>query len=282
MKFTKVEAYEQCDHITTDSITQYLNDIKNYEILTEEEEKELIRLAKKGNKKAKEELFNCNAKLVIHLVKKRKIRSPLEFPDLIQLGNEGLLKAIEKIELYDPKKARFTTFASWWINALIKRAEENLARTIRLPSYLVQIKTQIRKTEEKYENLYNRKPTIEEIKQEHPKLSYKNIEYGLKDYNVFSVNNTYEYDNKETDFTEFLPSVDDTEGEAVKKITNEKIREAIEELPEIEKKILVFKYFENMKDFEILDILKISRRELVKNEKKAKNNFKDKITQFIF
>lgn len=123
------------DLFTDDLVKTYLNDIGKYPLLSTKEEIELFTLVKEGDEKAKEKAVECNLRLVVSIAKKYHGKG-LEFLDLIQNGNIGLLKAIEE---YDVTKGfKFSTYATWWIRQAITRSIADQARTIRVPVHMVE------------------------------------------------------------------------------------------------------------------------------------------------
>ena len=259
--------------------TNYFEKFTDYNVLSEKEEEELILLAKQGDKEARDKLIICNMKLVTHIAKKRHPISPLEFLDLVQSGNEGLIKAIDKIEQYNPNKAKLSTYIGNWIYGYMKRAEENTARQIRLPTYLVQAKTKIKKVEEELQKKLNRKPTVMEIKERCPEMNLKIIKRALKDIDVFSLNVVVgENDNKKNEIINFFVSENDTENEVIEKIEREKIKNILKELSEKEKNIIFLKYFKNYSLSEIKFFLNISISEIKEIEKQAKKNILKMLT----
>lgn len=127
----------------TDEVKLYLSEIGNIPILTAIEEKSLAKEIVKGNQKAREKLINHNLRLVVSIAKRYK-GCGLSFLDLIQEGNLGLIKAVEK---YDVDKGfKFSTYATYWIRQFIGRALTNYSRTIRIPANIVELISKIKKT----------------------------------------------------------------------------------------------------------------------------------------
>ena len=128
------------DIITTvkvdDPVKVYLKDIGTVQLLTSEQEVELAKKILEGDERAKKELSERNLKLVVSIAKKYVNRSNMQFLDLIQEGNMGLLKAVEKFDY--TKGFRFSTYATWWIRQSITRAIADQARTIRIPVHMVE------------------------------------------------------------------------------------------------------------------------------------------------
>ena len=144
-----------------DSVGIYMNSI-NQRLLTPEEERDLCLKAKQGDIKARNELVSHNLKLVISIVKKyHHSTKTLDFLDLIQAGNIGLIKAVEK---YNPDLGyKFSTYATWWIKQSIIRSMADEDRTIRLPVHMVEQLNYINKATRMLKLELNRGPTYEEI-----------------------------------------------------------------------------------------------------------------------
>ena len=119
-----------------DPVKMYLKDIGQAQLLTSEQEVELAKRILEGDLYAKKELSERNLKLVVSIAKKYVNRSSMQFLDLIQEGNLGLLKAVEKFDY--TKGFRFSTYATWWIRQSITRAIADQARTIRIPVHMVE------------------------------------------------------------------------------------------------------------------------------------------------
>ena len=119
-----------------DPVKMYLKDIGQAQLLTSEQEVELAKKILEGDERAKKELSERNLKLVVSIAKKYVNRSSMQFLDLIQEGNLGLLKAVEKFDY--TKGFRFSTYATWWIRQSITRAIADQARTIRIPVHMVE------------------------------------------------------------------------------------------------------------------------------------------------
>lgn len=137
---------------------QYINEIKHIKLLTSEEETKFAIQAKQGNRLAKEELIKANLRLVISIAKKyTNTEIPLE--DLVQEGNLGLLKAIDKFE--PDRGYRFATYATHWIKQYIGRAISDKARTIRVPVYMIDSIKTMKKVESLFLLEHGYKPSDE-------------------------------------------------------------------------------------------------------------------------
>lgn len=143
-----------------DAIKIYLRDIQRTPLLNAVSEKELARKIEKGDEAARNKMIESNLRLVVKIAK-RYINRGLPFLDLIEEGNLGLIKSVERFRL--SKECRFSTYATWWIRQSINRALINQSRTIRLPVHVSDdIGRMIRITRKLSQEL-NREPTIEEI-----------------------------------------------------------------------------------------------------------------------
>jgi RNA polymerase primary sigma factor len=145
---------------SVDVISYYLKDISHYRLLNPEQERNLANRARAGDLHAKNKLAEANTRLVVSIAVHFKNRG-LDFGDLIQEGNLGLLKAIEK---FDPNKGfRFSTYATWWIRQAIQRAVSDLSQTIRIPVHAQSEKNDLQRLTEEFKNSKGRKPTQKEL-----------------------------------------------------------------------------------------------------------------------
>src|SRR3989304_3770708 len=128
---------ESVGEFSTDSVQMYLREIGKISLISADEEKDLARKIEKGDQEAKNKLAKANLRLVVSIAKKYVGRSPnLTLLDLIQEGNLGLFRAVEK---FDWRKGfKFSTYATWWIRQAITRALADQARTIRIPVHMVE------------------------------------------------------------------------------------------------------------------------------------------------
>lgn len=142
------------------SIKMYLKEIGEYSLLSKEEEIKLAEKAAKGNLKAKDTLINCNLRLVVYIAKKYEGKG-LSFLDLIQEGNLGLIKAVEKFDY--TKGYKFSTYATYWIKQSISKAIMEQSRNIRVPINIIERISAIRKIEKEYQQNFERDPSQEEV-----------------------------------------------------------------------------------------------------------------------
>ena len=153
---------DNVDAFADDSVRMYLREIGKIPLLSQDEEQELARKAMEGDKKAKDKLAEANMRLVVSIAKRYGGRG-LDFLDLIQEGNTGLLRAVDK---FDPDKGfKFSTYATWWIRQAITRAIADQARTIRIPVHMVETINKVLRTTRRLTQDLNREPTNEEIAQ---------------------------------------------------------------------------------------------------------------------
>lgn len=147
-----------------DPVKQYLHKIGAYQVLkSKEEEVELAKRVLDGDEDAKDELIQCNLKLVVSIAK-HYVNRGMDFLDLIQEGNLGLIKAVSKFDY--TRGFKFSTYATWWIRQAITRALADQARTIRIPVHMVETINKITRAQRKLVQKLNRDPTAEEISEE--------------------------------------------------------------------------------------------------------------------
>jgi len=144
----------------TDPTQLYLVEIGASPLLTAEEEVHYSRLARKGNEEARNHMVRCNLRLVVK-ISRRYLNRGLALLDLVEEGNLGLIRAVEK---FDPERGfRFSTYATWWIRQNIERAIMNQTRTIRLPIHIIkELNVYLRKARE-ITNKLSHEPTFEDI-----------------------------------------------------------------------------------------------------------------------
>ncbi len=161
----KIVNYEEKGEKYTDSVKVYLREIGNIPILSAEDEQNLFRIVKEGDSAestlAKKKLIESNLKLVISVAKWYTDISNVYFSDIIQEGNIGLMKAVDKFNY--KLGFRFSTYATWWIRQEISRNIVNATRTIKIPAYVGVQKTKLNRIEREFLLVFGRKPTIEEM-----------------------------------------------------------------------------------------------------------------------
>ncbi len=143
-----------------DPVRMYLKDIGRIPLLTQEREQRLSELIAQGDERAKNELVEANLRLVVSIAK-RYVGKGIFFLDLIQEGNLGLMKAVDKFDY--TKGYKFSTYATWWIRQSITRAIADQARTIRIPVHMVETIHKVSRASRQLLQELGREPTIEEI-----------------------------------------------------------------------------------------------------------------------
>ena len=143
-----------------DPVRMYLKEIGNIPLLTQEEEIEIAKRIEAGSEEAKAELAEANLRLVVSIAKRYMGRG-MPFLDLIQEGNLGLMKAVEKFEY--KKGFKFSTYATWWIRQAITRAIADQARTIRIPVHMVETINKLLRVQRQLLQELGREPTPEEM-----------------------------------------------------------------------------------------------------------------------
>ncbi len=155
MEATKIEGP------VPDNIQMYLKEIGKTPLLKSQQEKELAKRILKGDEQARHQLINANLRLVVSIAKRYINRGPLSISDLIQEGNFGLFRAVEK---FDYRKGfKFSTYATWWIRQAITRALADQSRTIRIPVHMVETISKYTQTRRKLAQELGRDPLTEEI-----------------------------------------------------------------------------------------------------------------------
>jgi RNA polymerase primary sigma factor len=141
----------------------YFKEINCINLLTAQQEKELAIEIRKGDAAAREQMIKANLRLVVSIAKRYRNRG-LTFLDLIQEGNTGLMKAVEKYEYR--RGYKFSTYATWWIRQAITRSIADQARTIRIPVHMIETMSKVRNATKKLIQKNGREPTIKEISTE--------------------------------------------------------------------------------------------------------------------
>lgn len=143
-----------------DSISKYLKEIGQTDLLTKEQEIELGRLVQQGDQKARDHMIRANLRLVVS-VAKRYTKFNVSLSDLIQEGNIGLIRAVDK---FDPERGfRFSTYAMWWIRQAMNKTLNENTRTVRVPSHMIAAITKINKASKELFYKYGRDATPDEI-----------------------------------------------------------------------------------------------------------------------
>lgn len=146
-----------------DAIKLYLREVQKTKLLSADEEKELAQRIAKGDKSARDRMIECNLRLVIKIAK-RYMNRGLPFLDLIEEGNLGLIKAVERFKL--SKECRFSTYGTWWIRQSVERAIVNQSRTIRLPVHITDDINKMLRVNRGLVRKINREPSVKEVSAE--------------------------------------------------------------------------------------------------------------------
>lgn len=155
--------YETTDILNSleDSVKVYLKQIGKIPLLTFEQEQEIAKRIENGDMSAKEEMANANLRLVVSVAKRFVGGSNMSLLDLIQEGNMGLLKAIDKFDYH--KGYKFSTYAMWWIKQAITRAIADQSRTIRIPVHMKEQMNKVTRVSRKFHAEHGREATVEEL-----------------------------------------------------------------------------------------------------------------------
>lgn len=226
--------------IANDSIRLYLSEIGRVDLLTAKEEIDLARRIAKGDQSAKSKLAEANLRLVVSIAKKY-IGRGLSFLDLIQEGNIGLFRAVEK---FDPNRGfKFSTYATWWIRQAITRAIADQARTIRIPVHMVETINKLTHAQRRLVQELGREPLLEELAAEMD-MEEKKVRHIMKiSQDIVSLEAPVgtEEDSKLGDFIEddeVLSPMESTN----KQLLKENIHEMLQYLSPRERKIIVMRF----------------------------------------
>lgn len=234
---------DNVDAFADDSVRMYLREIGKIPLLSQEEELELAQKAMKGDKRAKDKLAEANMRLVVSIAKRYGGRG-LDFLDLIQEGNTGLLRAVEK---FDPDKGfKFSTYATWWIRQAITRAIADQARTIRIPVHMVETINKVLRTTRRLTQELNREPTNEEIAAAMG-MEVDKIEYVMRikqDIASLDASVGRDGDDEESVLGDFVEDSerDSPEDATANQILKEQIAEILTTLSEREQKIIRLRF----------------------------------------
>ena len=232
------------DDITDDSVRMYLREIGKIPLLSIEEENELAKKAMEGNQRAKDKMAEANMRLVVSIAKRYSGRG-LELLDLIQEGNTGLLRAVDK---FDPSKGfKFSTYATWWIRQAITRAIADQARTIRIPVHMVETINKLMRTQRRLTQELNREPTNKELAKEMD-MDVEKIEYIQKiKQDITSLDAGIGRDGEEGEESTLGDFIEDEdtaspEESATVQLLKEQVREILSTLSDRERKILEMRF----------------------------------------
>ncbi len=262
---------------TPELLAKYLSHIGQGNLLTHQEEIELSKRAKQGDQRARQRLIEKNLRLVVSVAKKYRGYG-LPFEDLIQEGNIGLMKAVEK---FDPERGfRFSTYATWWIRQAVQRAVADKGRTIRVPVHMTE---KIRKMARTYNELsaeLERDPTDEEVAE---RLGWTIDEvHDVKDAmpDATSLNQPLSSDADSSELGEFVEDerASDTPGVVMREMESAQLGEAIERLPERNRYVLLRRYGLDSHDpatlAQLSDELGVSRERIRQLQREAERMLK--------
>ncbi|HET7060400.1 MAG TPA: RNA polymerase sigma factor RpoD [Candidatus Saccharimonadales bacterium] len=229
------------DDVADDSVRLYLREIGKIPLLNAEEELALAQRVVAGDKKAKDEMAEANMRLVVSIAK-RYVGRGLDLLDLIQEGNTGLLRAVEK---FDPDKGfKFSTYATWWIRQAITRAIADQARTIRIPVHMVETINKLLRTQRRLTQELNREPTNEEIAKE-MEIDVDKVEHIMKiKQDISSLDASIRDDEEDSVLADFIEDEDTASPEesATGQLLKEQVKDMLGALTEREQKILKLRF----------------------------------------
>jgi RNA polymerase primary sigma factor len=229
------------DDVADDSVRLYLREIGKIPLLSAEEELALAKRVVAGDKDAKDKMAEANMRLVVSIAK-RYVGRGLDLLDLIQEGNTGLLRAVEK---FDPDKGfKFSTYATWWIRQAITRAIADQARTIRIPVHMVETINKLLRTQRRLTQELNREPTNEEIAKE-MEIDVDKVEHIMKiKQDISSLDASIRDDEEDSVLADFIEDEDTVSPEesATGQLLKEQVKDMLGALTEREQKILKLRF----------------------------------------
>ena len=229
------------DDVADDSVRLYLREIGKIPLLNAEEELALAQRVVAGDEKAKHEMAEANMRLVVSIAK-RYVGRGLDLLDLIQEGNTGLLRAVEK---FDPDKGfKFSTYATWWIRQAITRAIADQARTIRIPVHMVETINKLLRTQRRLTQELNREPTNDEIAKE-MEIEVDKVEHIMKiKQDISSLDASIRDDEEDSVLADFIEDEDTVtpEESATNQLLKEQVKDMLGALTEREQKIIKLRF----------------------------------------
>ncbi len=233
--YRNVELAEQ----TTDALQLFFNEMRKYPLLTKDEEIELAQAVERGDLRAKDRLINSNLRLVVSNAR-RYMRQDLNLLDLIQEGILGLIRASEK---FDWRKGyKFSTYATFWIRQAIQRALESKERTIRVPNQVAQRERKVMRIERELATKLGRDPTTEEVA-EAAELEPAQVEEIRDLTRVVTSLDRPVGEEDASNLGEFIPDERSGPAEEVHmSLQDATLRNAVEGLPEDERKVIQLRY----------------------------------------
>lgn len=229
------------DDVADDSVRLYLREIGKIPLLNAEEELALAQRVVAGDREAKDQMAEANMRLVVSIAK-RYVGRGLDLLDLIQEGNTGLLRAVEK---FDPDKGfKFSTYATWWIRQAITRAIADQARTIRIPVHMVETINKLLRTQRRLTQELNREPSNEEIAKA-MEIDVDKVEHIMKiKQDISSLDASIRDDEEDSVLADFIEDEDTVSPEesATGQLLKEQVKDMLSALTEREQKILKLRF----------------------------------------
>jgi len=229
------------DDVADDSVRLYLREIGKIPLLSSEEELALAQRVVAGDKVAKDKMAEANMRLVVSIAK-RYVGRGLDLLDLIQEGNTGLLRAVEK---FDPDKGfKFSTYATWWIRQAITRAIADQARVIRIPVHMVETINKLLRTQRRLTQELNREPTNEEIAAA-MEIEVEKVEHIMKiKQEISSLDASIRDDEEDSVLADFIEDEDtiSPEESAANLLLKEDVMGMLSALTEREQKIIRLRF----------------------------------------
>jgi len=225
-----------------DNVQMYLREIGKTPLLTKQEERDLAKRILKNDESARQQLIKANLRLVVSIAKRYVNRSPLSISDLIQEGNIGLFKAVEKFDY--TKGFKFSTYATWWIRQAITRALADQSRTIRIPVHMVETISKFTQAKRKLAQQLGREPMVEEIALEMD-LSADNVRNIQKiSQEVVSLESPIGDDDDKSTLADFIQDEKSLTPNQItsQQLLKDQIKEIIQDLTERERKILEMRF----------------------------------------
>ena len=229
------------DDVADDSVRLYLREIGKIPLLSSEEELALAQRVVAGDKDAKDKMAEANMRLVVSIAK-RYVGRGLDLLDLIQEGNTGLLRAVEK---FDPDKGfKFSTYATWWIRQAITRAIADQARVIRIPVHMVETINKLLRTQRRLTQELNREPTNDEIAAA-MEIEVEKVEHIMKiKQEISSLDASIRDDEEDSVLADFIEDEDtiSPEESAANLLLKEDVMSMLSALTEREQKIIRLRF----------------------------------------